>query len=283
MTGNIQGSTNKGSLQGNKYRAIFISDVHLGTSACQAEYLIDFLTENTADKIYLVGDIVDFIAMRKRVYFSPQHEEVLALILKKARSGTQVIYIPGNHDAIMRRFCGQTISGVDIRFSAVHETMNGESFYVSHGDEFDGIMQCSAWLNWLGDVSHGFLLRLNTFVNLVRKSWKLPYWSLARAVKKRIGKAQDFINQFERISARDAYERNYDGYICGHIHHWQMTYHESSLYINDGDWVEHCTALVETMQGDLAIVHWADEKEVLVRRSELAKPEIEESEEWVSV
>lgn len=270
-------------MKGNRYRAIFISDVHLGTSACQAEYLIDFLTENHADTLYLVGDIIDFIAMRRRVQFSPQHEEVLALILKKARSGTRVIYIPGNHDAILRRFCGQHVAGVEVKFSAVHHALNGQRYYVSHGDEFDGIMQCSAWLNWLGDVSHGFLLRLNTFVNMIRKHLKLPYWSLAGAVKKRIGKAQEFIGQFERISSRQAFDREYDGYICGHIHHWQMKYHGNALYMNDGDWVEHCTALVETQQGEMAVIHWADEKSVLVKHSELEHPTIEEiEEEWVS-
>lgn len=269
-------------MKGKKYRAIFISDVHLGTSACQAEYLIDFLTNNQADTLYLVGDIIDFLAMRKRIQFSPQHEEVLSLILKKARIGTRVIYIPGNHDAILRRFCGQNIAGIEVRFSAEHQALSGARYYVSHGDEFDGVMQCSAWLNWLGDVSHGFLLKLNTFVNVVRKSWKLPYWSLARAVKKRIGRANEFIQQFERISSRQALERQFDGYICGHIHHWQMTYHDNALYMNDGDWVEHCTALVETSQGDFELVHWADEKQVLTKLSEIPKPAFSGEEGWVS-
>ena len=272
-------------MKGNHYRAIFISDVHLGTNACQADYLIDFLTQNSADTLYLVGDIIDLLAMRKRIYFSPQHEEVLAIILKKARKGTRVIYIPGNHDALFRRFCGQSIAGVDVRFSAVHEAANGMRLFVSHGDEFDGIMRCSAWLNWLGDVSHGFLLRLNTIVNLLRKHWKLPYWSLARAVKQRIGKAQAFINQFEQIASRQAFERDYDGYICGHIHHWQMQYHGGVLYANDGDWVEHCTALVETHQGEFQLLHWADRKEILLRSSELVKPEIVDgsADSWLPV
>lgn len=268
-------------MKGNHYRAIFISDVHLGTGACQADYLIDFLTQNDCDTLYLVGDIVDLLAMRKRIQFTPQHEEVLAIILKKARQGVRVVYIPGNHDALFKRFCGQVISGVEVRLNGVHETLNGERYYVSHGDEFDGIMQCSAWLNWLGDISHGFLLRLNTLVNLIRRSLKLPYWSLARAVKKRIGSAQAFIDQFERIASRQARERRYDGYICGHIHHWQMKYHGQTLYVNDGDWVEHCTALVETSQGELQLMHWADHKQVLVRQGALEKPAPDGVGDWL--
>lgn len=270
-------------MNGNHYRAIFISDVHLGTSACQASYLIDFLSQNHCDTLYLVGDIVDILAMRKRVHFTPQHEEVLTQILKKAHQGVRVIYIPGNHDAVFKRFCGQVIAGVEVRLNAVHKSLSGESYYVSHGDEFDAIMQCSAWLTWLGDVSHGFLLRMNTIFNLIRRSLKLPYWSLARAVKKRIGSAQAFIDQFERIASRQAQEHDYDGYICGHIHHWQMTYHGHALYLNDGDWVEHCTALVETQQGEFQLLHWADYKEVLARQSALVKPSYDDGSDWLPV
>ena len=259
-------------MKGNHYRAIFISDVHLGTSACQADYLNDFLTENSCDTLYLVGDIVDLLAMKKRVHFTPAHEAVVANILKMARQGVRVVYIPGNHDAMLRRFCGQRIAGVEVRLNAIHETLQGQRYYVSHGDEFDAIMQCSGWLNWVGDVSHGFLLRMNTLFNAMRRLLNLPFWSLARAVKKRISSAQAFIHQFERLAARQAGERDYDGYICGHIHHWQMRYYDQSLYINDGDWVEHCTALVETTQGDLQLIHWADHKAVLVRRADLAEP-----------
>lgn len=259
-------------MQAQHYRAIFISDVHLGTSACQANYLLDFLKQNTADTYYLVGDIIDLMAMKKRVQFTAQNEEVIGCLLKKAKAGASIVYIPGNHDAFFRRFAGQQIAGVDVKLHAIHESRNGQRFYVSHGDEFDAIMQCGSWLNIIGDVSHGVLLRLNTFVNFVRRSWNLPYWSLARSVKKRIGKAQAFIDKFEQVSSHRAGEREFDGYICGHIHHWQMKYHGETLYINDGDWVEHCTALVETIQGDMQLLHWADDKEILMRSSALELP-----------
>lgn len=267
-------------MSGNHYRAIFISDVHLGTPACQAEYLLDFLNNNTADTLYLVGDILDLLAMRRRVVFTAQHEAVVSHILRRARSGQRVIYIPGNHDAFFRRFAGQSIAGVEVRLNAVHQARDGKRYFVSHGDEFDNIMRCSSWLTWLGDVSHSVLLRINTFVNSIRKTQKLPYWSLARAVKARIGKAQEFISQFEQLASLQARDREYDGYICGHIHHWQMTYHHEVLYLNDGDWVEHCTALLETEQGEFELIHWSDHKEVLIRERDVALPG-STNEDWV--
>lgn len=273
-TQSTQSTQKEASKKGRHFRAIFISDVHLGTSACQASYLIDFLKNNSADYLYLVGDIVDLLAMRKRIHLTIEHEEVVGLFLEWARKGSKVCYIPGNHDAFFRRFCGQKIAGVDIRMSAEYQALNGQRFFVSHGDELDSIMHANGWLTWLGDISHGVLLKINTLVNLVRKSWNLSYWSLARSVKQRIGKATEFIDRYERIASRRAAEKYYDGYICGHIHHWQMKYHAGTLYLNDGDWVEHCTALVETTQGEWQLVHWTDQEEILACSSKLEKPEM---------
>lgn len=251
------------------YRSIFISDVHLGTSACQATYLLDFLENTTCDHLYLVGDIIDLLAMRRKVHFPPSHEKIIACIMRKAKLGAEVTYIPGNHDALFRRFVGQSIAGIKVRRNAVYQSLDGHRYLVSHGDEFDAVMQCSPWLNWIGDISHGTLLKLNTMINLVRKLMNLPYWSLARSVKQRIGSAKAYIQQFERISTTRASELNYDGYICGHIHHWEMRYYDGALYINDGDWVEHCSSLVETSSGEMQLMHWSDHQKVLARRSEL--------------
>lgn len=258
--------------KGRHFRAIFISDVHLGTSDCQAAYLIDFLKHNSADKLYLVGDIVDLLAMRKRIALTAEHEEIVGLFLDWAKQGCQVRYIPGNHDAFFRRFCGQRIAGIDVCLSAEYQALNGERFFVSHGDELDSIMHAHGLLTWLGDVSHGFLLKLNTLVNAIRKSWQLPYWSLARSVKQRIGKATEFIERYEVLASKRAAEQRYDGYICGHIHHWQMCYHGSTLYLNDGDWVEHCSALVETEQGEWQLVQWTEQEQVLASSATLRKP-----------
>ncbi len=251
-------------------RAVFISDVHLGTSDCQAQYLLDFLRNHRMDFLYLVGDIVDLLYMRKRVNFTALHEDVVQEVLRLARQGTRVVYIPGNHDARLRRFCGEKFWGVEVHRHQVHQTADGRHFFVSHGDEFDSVMHAGVFWSLVGDFSHALLLRLNTLVNGVRRFLKLPYWSLAGHIKNRIGKAAEFIRRFELIAAHKARELSYDGYICGHIHQSGMRRVNGVLYCNDGDWVEHCTALVEEKNGQFALVHWADRKEVLLREQELA-------------
>lgn len=257
----------------HKVRSIFVSDVHLGTSACQAKYLLDMLNRIECERLYLVGDVIDLLAMQKRAQFPALHQEVIARVMAIAQSGIDVIYIPGNHDALIRHFNGQTISGVQIKNHTQYKSLDGRTFVVSHGDEFDTLLQCSPWLNWLGDISHEFLLKINTLVNAIRRGMGKPYWSLARSIKKRIGSAQAFIDRYERLAAYRAQELNVDGFICGHIHHWQMRFHEGALYMNDGDWVEHCSALFETSQGEFQLWHWADSQELLMSESSLSKPE----------
>lgn len=260
----------------NRVRSVFVSDVHLGTSACQAQYLLDFLHAHKMEYLYLVGDIVDLIYMRKRVNFTAQHEQVVEKVMELARQGTRVIYIPGNHDALMRRFVGQIIAGIEVHRNRVHYCADGRRFFVSHGDEFDSAMHAGMFWYMVGDLSHALLLRLNTVLNGVRRVLKLPYWSLAGYLKKRIGKANEFIRRFEWIAAKKARDLQYDGFICGHIHQSGMRRINGVLYCNDGDWVEHCTALIENIQGQFELMHWADRKEVLVRERDLA-------EEWDGV
>ncbi|MEZ5510433.1 MAG: UDP-2,3-diacylglucosamine diphosphatase [Gammaproteobacteria bacterium] len=252
-------------------RSVFISDVHLGTADCQAQYLLDFLKSHRMQFLYLVGDIVDLLYMRKRVNFTALHEEVVNQIVRLASQGTRVIYIPGNHDAKFRRYCGQSFAGIEIERYWVHECADGRRFFVSHGDEFDGAMHAGPLWTLVGDLSHTLLLRLNTLVNAWRRLLKKPYWSLAGYIKTRIGKAAEFIRRFEWIAAHKARELQYDGYICGHIHVSGMRRIDGVLYCNDGDWVEHCTALVEDSSGQLSLVHWADRKEVLIREHELTE------------
>lgn len=252
-------------------RSVFISDVHLGTADCQAQYLLDFLQQHQMENLYLVGDIVDLLYMRKRVNFTVQHEEVVNQIVQLAKKGTRVIYIPGNHDAKFRRFCGQSFAGIEIHRHAVHRCADGRRFFVSHGDEFDGAMHAGLLWTLVGDLSHTLLLRLNTLVNGARRLLKLPYWSFAGYIKTRIGKAAEFIRRYEWMAARKARELDFDGYICGHIHVSGMRRIDGVLYCNDGDWVEHCTALVEDNSGQLSLVHWADRKEVLLRENELSE------------
>lgn len=256
-----------------RYRAVFISDVHLGTADCKAEYLLAFLDQIETDRLYLVGDIVDLLAMRKRMAFTPEHEEVIASFMRLAASGCDVIYIPGNHDSALRRFCGQTWAGIQIQRRAEHVTLDGRRFLVSHGDEFDSVLQFSTWLTHVGDLSHDLLVRLNTVLNAGRRYLKLPYWSFASYVKGRIGKAAEFIHLFEGVAARHASNQPVDGFICGHIHHGAMRYEHGILYCNDGDWVDHCTALVETLNGELMLMHSSDHQQCVARERELVKPE----------
>lgn len=253
----------------NSVRSVFISDIHLGTPACQAHYLLDFLDSHQMEYLYLVGDIVDLINMKKRVHFTPQHEAVVQKFIDLAKEGTRVIYIPGNHDALMRRFCGQIVAGVEIHRNRVHYCADGRRFFVSHGDEFDSALHAGVFWRLVGDFSHALLLKMNTFFNGTRRLFKLPYWSLAGFLKNRIGKASEFIRRFEWIAAKQAHDLKYEGFICGHIHQSGMRRLHDVLYCNDGDWVEHCTALVENKQGQFELLHWADNKHVILREIEV--------------
>ena len=197
------------------YRSVFISDVHLGTADCQAEYLLDFLNQVRCETLYLVGDIIDLIAMQRRVHFPDSHQAVIHKLIELAASGTRVVYVPGNHDDFLRRFCGQTIAGIELQYKAVHTTADGRRFMVCHGDQFDQVVRCSPLMLLVGDRAHGILLRLNRWFNAWRRLKGKPYWSLAAWVKSRIGKARTFIRRFELAALTVAEKGNYDGFICG--------------------------------------------------------------------
>ena len=257
-----------------QYRSVFISDVHLGTADCQAEYLLDFLDNIRCETLYLVGDIVDLIAMQRRSHFPESHGKVIHKLIDLAASGTRVVYIPGNHDEFFRRFCGQTLSGIELKYKAVHATADGRQFLVCHGDQFDQVVRCSPLMLLVGDRAHGLLLRLNRWFNALRRLQGKPYWSLAAWVKSRIGRARTFIRRFELAALTVAEKGHYDGFICGHIHSAGFLRSEASLYCNDGDWVEHCTALVEQESGKLELLHWSESPSVLAAEPDVPHPEV---------
>lgn len=257
-----------------QYRSVFISDIHLGTPDCQAEYLLDFLDKVRCDTLYLVGDIVDLIAMQRRVHLPPSHEAVVQKLLAIAAGDTRVVYIPGNHDEFMRRFCGQTIAGVELRQKAVHITADGRRFMVCHGDQFDQVVRCSPLMLLVGERAHGLLLRLNRWFNAWRRLQGKPYWSLAAWIKTRIGKARTFIRRFELAALTAAEKGHYDGFICGHIHSAGFLRSADGLYCNDGDWVEHCTALVEQTDGRLALLHWSEQPAIFATEPDAPAPEV---------
>lgn len=239
------------------YRSVFISDVHLGTRGCQAEMLLDFIRNLECDSLYLVGDIVDGWKMKSGWHWPQAHNDVVQKILRLARKGVAVTYVPGNHDEVIRDFCGVHFGGVVVARDAIHETADGRRFLVTHGDEFDAVVQHARWLAFLGDWAYRALLASNTLINRVRRRLGFGYWSFSAFAKTRVKKALQFIENFEQAVADEARRRGVDGVICGHIHKAEMRDIDGVAYINDGDWVESCTALVEHADGRLEILEWA--------------------------
>ncbi|MFG0315646.1 MAG: UDP-2,3-diacylglucosamine diphosphatase [Planctomycetota bacterium JB042] len=243
-----------------RWRSIWLSDVHLGTRGCQAELLLEFLRHNRADRIYLVGDIIDFWAMRRGLYWPPSHGKLLQRFLELARRGTEVVYVPGNHDESLREYRGLTYQGLRIERTAVHEGPDGRRYLVLHGDEFDMVVKNMPWLSKIGDVGYSVLLWTNRWFNVGRRVLGLRYWSLSAYVKLRVKNAVQYISRFEELVAETARRRKFDGVICGHIHHAEIREIDGVAYMNDGDWVESNTALVETFAGDFEILRWNEER-----------------------
>lgn len=238
------------------HRTIFISDTHLGTRGCKAELLADFLRHNNCKTLYLVGDIIDGWRLQRSWYWPQSHNDVVQEILKKARRGTKVIYIPGNHDESLREYADLSFGEIDMRMEAIFETANGRKFLVLHGDHFDGVVKYAKWLAVMGDWAYASAMVLSDGVNVVRRKFNLPYWSLSAYLKHKVKNAVEYIGNYETAVAREARARDVDGVICGHIHHAEIRTIEEILYCNDGDWVESCTALVEDKEGSLSILRW---------------------------
>lgn len=239
-----------------RHRTLWISDVHLGTWGSKASLLIDFLKHNDAETLYLVGDIVDGWWLRRVWHWPQTHNDVVQKILRKARKGTKVIFLPGNHDEMARDFLGLSLGGIKIHDRVVHSTADGRRLLVLHGDQFDGLLNHAQWLSLLGSGAYEVALGLNHVVNAVRRKFGLPYWSLASFLKHKTKKAVGFMNRFEETVAREARRLGVDGVVCGHIHRPEIRTIDGILYANDGDWVESCTALAEDFQGRLEILRW---------------------------
>lgn len=241
-----------------RHRTLFISDVHLGTRACQADELLDFLREHDADTIYLVGDIIDFWRVKRGPVWLQAHNDVLQKLLRKVRKGARIIFIPGNHDEGLRDYCGTSFGGIEIAQSAIHETVEGKRLLVLHGDEFDVVIRCAKWLAFFGDRSYEFALWLNHPLNWVRRRLGFGYWSLSAYLKYRVKRAVNFIGEFETVVAAEAHRRGVDGVVCGHIHHATDRYIDGMRYLNCGDWVESCTAIAEAHDGSLSVIRWRE-------------------------
>jgi len=248
------------------FRTIWISDIHLGTSGCQAKRLLEFLKATESDKLYLVGDIVDGWQLKRRWYWHQTHNDVVQLVMKKAKKGTKVIFVPGNHDEAVRQFIGLDFGGIKIRDELIHTTANGKRMLVLHGDRFDGVIACAKWLAYVGDSLYTMILKFNQVFNAWRARAGLPYWSLSQYLKLKVKNAVSYITSFEDALAAEARKQGLDGVICGHIHKPEIRDIDGILYCNDGDWVESLSALVEDKLGELRLVDW---REIMLRWEKL--------------
>lgn len=247
-----------------RYRAIWLSDLHLGSKTSKSEFLLDFLKTVDSEYLYLVGDIIDLWSIRRNGLYWPQsHNDVVRTLLDKARRGVKLIYVPGNHDDPLRDYHNATFGNVKVVRRHIHTTASGKRLLVLHGDEFDAVIQCSRLAKRCGSVGYDFLLWTNRWVNHLRRLLGFPYWSLATYLKTRVSKAARHIRHYEQAARKEARRQGADGIVCGHIHHPEMSLRDGVLYCNDGDWVENCTALVEDHRGVLHLLHWADEREML--------------------
>lgn len=246
----------------NEYKSIFISDVHLGTRGCQAEKLVDFLSNHNCDNLYLVGDIIDGWRLQKRVYWPQSHSEVIRKILTKAKNKTKVYYVVGNHDEVLRKWLN-----FDLRFGRIkivnrqdYVSLTGKKYLIVHGDMFDSLMRENLkWIMHAGDIAYNFLIWFNTKFNSVRKLFGMEYWSLSKYLKTKTKNAVSFIDGFEHRLAHYAESKGYDGVICGHIHCVANKNIDNVHYLNCGDWVEGCTAIVETHAGEFQMIDWSNQ------------------------
>ena len=261
----------------SQYRTIWISDLHLGTRGCKADFLLDFLRHTESEYLYLVGDIIDGWRLKRSWYWAQNHNDVVQKILRKARKGTKVVYIPGNHDEWLRDYTDLQMGGVLLLPEAIHTTSDGKRLLILHGDAFDGVMRYAKWLALLGDWAYELTLSLNNVFNRARRFMGYPYWSLSAYLKFKVKNAVQFISDYANLVAHAAKERGVDGVVCGHIHHPEIRRIGDVLYCNDGYWVESCSALVEHFDGRLEILHWA-EMNALDLMNPAARPEPEYAE-----
>ena len=240
-----------------RYRSVWISDLHLGTPGCQAHALLDFLRRVECETLFLVGDIVDGWQLRRNWYWPQAHNDVVQKLLRKARKGTRVIFVPGNHDEFARRYVGHEFGGIEVVEDWIHVTADGRRLWITHGDLFDGVVQCAKWLAHVGDRMYEFTLRLNRHLNSLRARLGLTYWSLSGYLKHKVKRAVSYVGDFEAAVAREARRRGVQGVVCGHIHRAELREIDGIIYANDGDWVESLTALVEHADGRLELVDWS--------------------------
>jgi UDP-2,3-diacylglucosamine pyrophosphatase LpxH len=239
------------------YKSIAISDVHLGTKGSKADLLLTFLRDAECDNLFLVGDIFDGWRLKKNWYWTQDHSTVVQKILRMGRKGTKVYYIPGNHDEFMRQFLEHSFGNIELHNEMIYTAVNGKQYIIIHGDKFDIVTMNMKWLAHAGDWAYTTLLNINTAIHWVRSYFRLPYWSLSKWAKHKVKEAVNFIGDYEQSLVNYARIKHVDGVICGHIHSANIDSIDGIEYMNSGDWVESCTALVEHLDGTWEIVNVA--------------------------
>jgi UDP-2,3-diacylglucosamine pyrophosphatase LpxH len=245
-----------------QYKAIFISDVHLGTKASQANQLLDFLRDYDSHTLYLIGDIIDGWALKNGWYWPQSHNDVVQKILRKARKGTRVVYLPGNHDEFLRQYYGTHFGGIEVQETAIHESADGKRYLVVHGDAFDFVIRHAKWLAHLGDAAYDFAIFLNRIATGIRRRMGLPYWSLSAWAKHKVKNAVNVISDFENALVQEAKRQEVQGVICGHIHYAESRELDGIHYLNSGDWVESLTAVVEHHDGRFEVLRLSEQQVV---------------------
>lgn len=241
-----------------RVRTIWISDTHLGTKGCKAEFLAEFLKSHHCETLYLVGDIIDGWRMKKSIYWPQSHSNVIRRILTLSKRGTKIIYVTGNHDEFLRKYSDSAFGNIHLVDRAIHETKDGRRMLVIHGDEYDVIVRYHKWIAMLGDIAYRMLLIINRWFNHIRHKLGYGYWSLSSHIKHRVKQAVNFIGEYEQALAGECKRNKLDGVICGHIHHAEIRKIDGIQYHNCGDWVESCTALAETYSGKIELIHWIE-------------------------
>lgn len=247
-------------LRKQRVRTLWISDVHLGTRDCQAERLAAFLKRYQAERIYLVGDIIDGWKLRSGIYWPQSHSNVIRRLLTMSKRGCEVIYVTGNHDEFLRRYSRLVLGNIQLVDEALHETADGRRLLVIHGDQFDVITRYHKWLAFLGDSAYEFTLTLNRWLNHWRSRYGYGYWSLSAYLKHKVKTAVNFISDFEEAIAHEVHKRGLNGVVCGHIHHAEIRQIGEVEYLNCGDWVESCSALIEHWDGSIQLYRLAEEQ-----------------------
>ncbi len=249
----------------SNYRTIWISDLHIGSTQCQADVLLDFLKYNDSEKLYLVGDIIDFWSLSKKMYWPKTHNTIIQKLLRKARQGTHIIYIPGNHDENVREYDSYVFGDIVVKNSDIHTTAQGKHFLIVHGDEYDMVARHHRWLAQLGSVGYDWLIEINRFLRLVRRIIGMQsHFSLAAFVKFKVKNVVQFMSDYEQSIVYTLKDQNLNGVICGHIHHAEIKSIDNFLYVNTGDFVESCTAIVEHFNGELELIRWKKQELVTV-------------------